>query len=138
MGSPPSWLSLFTDKVTTSIHAHNVLSPLGCHFQEISGVWEITIFASRTEIVGGSQDGRSRHSPFSVDVANVLSAFSDVENIGWQAHRLDRQDDLGPHLSVDGTVENHRVWLRVTSAAPERFEPGRRALVNQQGFEEVW
>ena len=138
MASPPSWLSSFVEAVTSSIRSSDALSPLGCHFQQVDCIWEITVFASRTEIIGGSEDGRMRNSPFSVDVKLVQEAFSSVETIAWQAQRLGHRDDLGPHLAIEGRFDDKPVWLRITSTAPERFGPGRRALVNQPGFEDIW
>ena len=88
MSMPPPWLPLFVERVTSGVRAHDVLAPLGCHFQNVAGIWEITVFASRTEIIGGSQDGRTRHSPFSIDVKHVIDAFTSVETVAWQALRL--------------------------------------------------
>lgn len=138
MVSPPDWLSQFVDAVAANIHSHDILSPLGCHFQRVQDVWEVTLFASKTEIVGGSQDGLMCNAGFNVDVTGVVQLLSDVESISWQALSLGRDDDLGPHLSVEGWFEDKQVWLRITSTAPRRFGVGRRALVNQQEIEELW
>jgi hypothetical protein len=138
MATPPTWLSHFVNAVTLTLHSHEVLSPLGCHFQQIADVWEITVFASRTEVIGGSRDGQFRPSLFSVDLKSVLALFSSVDEIHWQAQSLGSTDELGSHLSVEGRYGDQEVWLRITAVAPERFDAGRRAMVNQQGFEEVW
>jgi hypothetical protein len=138
MVTPPDWLSTFVDSVTAHIHSHDVLSPLGCHFQQVDDLWEITVFASRTEVVGGPQDGLLCNAAFSVDVNRLLNQFSEIHSISWQAHSLGMRDELGPHLSVEGRRDNRQLWLRITSTAPERFEAGRRAIVNQQQIEEIW
>lgn len=138
MVSPPDWLALFVNAVTEHIHSHDLLSPLGCHFHEGPNLWEVTVFASRTEIVGGSEDGRLTNSCFTVDVTRLLPLFSTVSAVEWQAQSLGRYDELGPHLSIEGIHLNYRVSLRITAAAPERFGAGRRALVNQREFEQIW
>jgi hypothetical protein len=138
MASPPDWLSMFVNAVAANIHSHDVLSPLGCHFQLVKNVWEITVFASRTEIVGGSEDGRSCHSSFDVDIKAVADLMTHVDGISWQTQPLDKFDELGAHLAVEGQYEDKQIWLRITSTSPERFDPGRRAMVNQQQFEEIW
>ena len=138
MASPPEWLARFVNAATTSINSYDVLSPLGCHFQQVQDVWEITVFASRTEIVGGPQDGSLSTSRFNVDVYEVLQQFSKVDAINWQAQSFDSRDDLGAHLSIEGSYENHQIWFRITSTAPEQFEAGRRADVNHRGIEEIW
>lgn len=138
MVSPPDWLSQFVNAVTGNIHAHDLLSPLGCHFHEVKGVWEVTVFASRTEIIGGSEDGRLQHSSFNVNVAQLLTLFTKVDAVEWQSQPLGQFDELGAHLSIEGVHLTHRIWLRITATAPERFEAGRRADVNLREFEEIW
>lgn len=138
MVSPPDWLSLFANAVSQNIHSHDVLSPLGCHFHQANDVWEVTIFASRTEIVGGPEDGRSSHSRFNVDVKAVVDLFSRIEAVTWQTHPMGEFDELGSHFSVEGEHAGQQVCLRITAIPPERFDAGRRALVNHQEFEEVW
>jgi hypothetical protein len=138
MASPPTWMSVFVDHVTSCLQPHDDLAPLGCHFQQFNGVWEITLFASRTESIGGPRDGKLRNSHFSVDVKHLLDAFSSVDAIAWQAHRIDLNDELGPHMSVEGTVADKSVWLRVTSTAPARFGTGRHYFINKQSMKDLW
>ena len=138
MVSPPGWLASFVNAVTANIHSHDVLSPLGCHFQQVSDIWEVTVFASRTEIVGGPQDGLLYDSGFSIDIDGVQKVFSEIDSISWQAQSLGDTDELGSHLSVEGVYENKQIWLRITAMAPQRFGVGRRALVNQEKIEEIW
>ena len=71
MVSPPEWLSQFVNAVAQHIHAFSadLLSPLGCHFHEHSGVWEVTVFAfSEPKIVGGSEGwSRTGESHFNLE-----------------------------------------------------------------------
>ena len=138
MVSPPDWLSVFVNGVTANIHSFDVLSPLGCHFHCANNVWEVTVFASKTEIVGGSQDGQLIESCFSIDIKGLLGLLTDIQEISWQSNSLGPMDDLGAHLSVHGNYDGKVIWLRVTSVAPEQFEAGRRIHVNQKSIEEVW
>ena len=138
MAAPPDWLSSFANAVAAHIHSHDVLSPLGCHFQNVDHVWEVTVFASHTEIVGGSQDGRVTQSCFNVDIKKILEQFAYVDVVAWQTQELGSHDELGPHVAVEGIVDDKQVWLRITASAPARFSAGRRALVNQQKLEELW
>jgi hypothetical protein len=138
MGAPPEWLSHFANAVTGNILSHDVLPPLGCHFSYSKNIWEVTVFASRTEIVGGPEDGHSTDARLYVDVKQVLDLFSQIEQISWQTQPLGPYDELGSHLSIAGTHDGYPVWLRITAVAPERFEAGRRAIVNKREFEEVW
>lgn len=138
MVSPPEWLNQFVNAVTECICPHDVLSPLGCHFQHLDDIWEITLFASKTEVVGGPQDGLSYNSGFNIEVFALTKIFSEVETVSWQSQKIGPTDELGSHLSVEGIYDRKRIWLRITSNAPDRFGIGRRALINQQKIEELW
>ena len=138
MVSPPNCISEFVDKVTANIHSHDCIAPLGCHYQSFQGLWEITIFASKTEIVGGYQDGLLCNSAFHADVKGIQQIFSRVTSISWQNQSMGSNDEVGAHLSLEGVYANKAIWLRITSTAPERFGVGRRADVNQKEIEEIW
>lgn len=138
MGAPPEWLSHFADAVTVNILSHDLLPPMGCHFAYSKNIWEVTVFASRTEIVGGSEDGQTTDARLYVNVKEVLGLFSQVNEISWQTQPFGPYDELGSHLSIEGSHAGQMVWLRITAVAPDRFEVGRRAIVNRREFEEVW
>jgi hypothetical protein len=138
MVSPPDWLSRLANAVTANFRSYDTLSPVGCHFQLVHNIWEVTLFASRTEIVGGAQDGSTCDSSFSVDVMNLVDQFTTVDSVSWQTQSLGQRDELGSHLAIEGTYDDNQVWLRITAEAPERFGVGRRANVNQQQIEEIW
>ncbi len=138
MNEPPDWLQSLADEVANLFHAVDILAPLGCHYCQIDGTWEITLFASRTEIVGGAADGRHRTSRFHMDLKSLMGLFDEVESAYWQAQGLGAEDDLGPHLGVEGMYAGRRVWLRIPSQAPRRFPAGRHAFVHQESWEELW
>src|SRR4051812_35703683 len=79
MGSPPDWLSHFASAVTRNILSHDLLPPLGCHFVDSAEVCEVTIFAARTEIVGGSEDGQTTDARLFIDVKALLEVFARVD-----------------------------------------------------------
>lgn len=138
MISPPNWLSQFANDVTRSFHPYDHLPPIGCHFHQSKKVWEVTLFASRTEIVGGSEDGRTTQARFNVDIKVVLGLFSRVDRISWQTQSFDQYDELGSHLSIEGLHADQQIWLRIPATAPARFDTGRLAIVSRREFEEVW
>jgi hypothetical protein len=138
MVQPPTWLRSLTDLAGASLQPVDVLAPLGCHYCEVDGVWEITLFASQTEILGGPDDGGLRASRFHVDLSALVALFDEVESAYWQAQGLGADDDLGPHVGVEGVYAGHRVWLRITAIAPRRFPPGRHACVHPESWEELW
>ena len=138
MTTPPPWLVDFVNRAAEHLHAVDVMSPLGCHtFHDPEG-WEITLFASASEVVGGVGDGRRCASRFFADVKAISEQFDEVDTISWQTHRLDADDDLGSHIAVEGQVQGEHVWLRILANAPRQSPPGRKGYAYLQLWEEAW
>ncbi|HET6426519.1 MAG TPA: hypothetical protein VFG20_22700 [Planctomycetaceae bacterium] len=138
MTNPPEWLGEFADRVAALVLAVDVLAPVGCHFCFESGVWEVTLFAAKTEIVGGPRDGLQRPSRFCLDLAGLTALFTAISSFHWQAHSLGRRDDLGAHIAVEGEVAGHRVWLRVPARVPETLDIGAVAHLPDRRWKEAW
>ncbi len=138
MVSPPAWLQELANAIAALMTPVEVLSPIGCHFCFVEKHWEITLFASDTEIVGGQKDGGQRPSRFSLDLKRVVELFGSVSSLRWQALPLGPQDELGAHFSLEGEFEGQPVWLRVLAKSPRRFDAGRKAHVYELSWEETW
>ena len=138
MVTPPLWVKQLANQVALTLQPVEVMSPLGCHFLQEGDHWEITLFASATEIVGGEQDGEQRASRFIVDVLAIQRLFDRVEGMEWQPLRIGAQDEAGAHLSVHGLFEGHSVWLRVLARPPKRFVAGRQARVYERSWQDTW
>lgn len=138
MPNPPAWLKELADSAANCLVPIDILSPVGCHYAFDSGRWEVTLFASKTEIVGGHKDGVSRSSQFILDVLGLQRLFDDVRECHWQPQRIGFEDELGPHLSIFGTFQGESVWMRILSQAPDRFESGRQARVYELLWTEKW
>lgn len=122
------------------MRAVDVLAPLGCHYHHNRALdqWEVTIFVGGTEIVGGELDGQIRFSKFHLDLRELFDLFDFVDEFHWQAARMGPDDDLGPHVSVEGAVEGRSVWLRVLAYPPARFSKGRNLIADTLKLEDVW
>lgn len=140
MTRPPAWLAETANRVATQLHGEQDLAPVGCHYyhDKSCDLWEVTIFVSRTETVGGELDGKLTPSRFSVDLAGLESLFSRVDCFSWQAVSMGEGDDLGPHLALEGLVGEHKLWLRIVADPPQPFEAGRTADVYNGLFRDRW
>ncbi|HID24310.1 MAG TPA: hypothetical protein EYP14_18170 [Planctomycetaceae bacterium] len=143
MASPPSWLRDLADRVAGLMRAADILAPIGCHYchaQFPKDQWEVTLFVAKTETVGGPQDGATTLSPFTLDLAQLMELFSEVESFHWQALRFGPGDELGPHISIEGHCGGVSVWLRVLAEPPDRFGPGRNICVDHGEIilQDVW
>lgn len=116
----------------------DILAPIGCHFCRIDDTWEISLFVSSTQIVGGKCDGELRRSHFILDLPALMNLFSDIPAVAWQTQSHSDEDELGPHVAFEGVYAGNRVCLRILAEAPERFSVGRRAVVYTNKWEETW
>jgi len=140
VATQPDWLDRLANEAIQHIHAVDILSPIGCHsfYNRENDQWEVTIFASGTEVIGGKLDGKITSSKFAVDVRGLYEVFSDPLGIEWQSHPLGPEDELGAHISIEGTFEGFSVCLRVLAQAPGRFQIGRYIHTEEARLENVW
>ena len=128
---PPLWLVRFANLVTRAFHSAEQLPPVGCHFHrneeegDLSAEWEVTLFTSSTEVFGGALDGSCSAARFMLDLKVLIEAFDAIESLYWQAQTMADDDEVGPHVGVEGSFEGHAVWLRITAEPPSQFESGR-------------
>ena len=140
MTRPPYWIEETANRVAAMFQSDDPLAPIGCHFyhDEEQGVWEVTLFVSLTETLGGEMDGKLTGGRFSLDLTELTSLFSEVERFSWQAASLGAGDDLGSHLAIEGLVGEEKLWLRILSEPPRQFEAGRIADAYGGEFHDRW
>lgn len=137
---PPSWLRWFVNDASRGIIDLLSAAPVGCHFfhdQELD-IWEVTLFVSKTEVVGGPMDGNTIPSGLQVDICQVHKAFDSEPATFWQSEAVQQDDQLGNHLSFEGVARGHRVWLRIVHHPPEGIGPGRLMHAGQGVIEDLW
>lgn len=140
MQDPPAWLAQMANELAIQIYGVDILSPLGCHYYHNRALnqWEVSLFAASTETVGGSQDGRVLPCRFTADLLRIAETFSQVTSFSWQPLALGSDDEIGPHISLEGHYQGHFVWLRLLAKAPERFQTGRLVRAYELKLEDVW
>lgn len=137
----PEWLGRFVNQIAQAFRSEELLAPLGCHFhrdEHQSPEWEVTLFVSRTEFLGGARDGQSAPSRFMLDLRDVITTFDNVESTYWQSHPMADDDQVGPHVGIEGQFEGHSIWLRITAAPPAQFEAGRVVDAYAETVKNCW
>ena len=81
----PAWIETLADLVAANILPIDPLAPVGCHVTRADEAWEITLFVSDTEIVGGAGDGLRRPSRFEFDMMPLLCLFAEIDACTWQS-----------------------------------------------------
>ena len=126
MAQPPAWLELLVDAVAQCMEAHSVLGPLGYRWGEEDGFWEVMVFPSAAEMVGGAEDGAMVAPCFSLDLRELSAAFEEVIDVYWRSHALGPHDQAGAHVAIEGRYKGRHVFLQVLREAPPDERPGFR------------
>lgn len=138
MPTPPDWIQVLADRIAACLEPLEPLPPLGCHYHDCESGWEISVFPSQTEVVGGIHDGLQTTPRFRVDVLGIAELFSQVDEISWQSRPVDESDDLGAHISLSGKIGGESVSIRILKRSPACFTPGRKALTREGYLLETW
>ena len=119
--------------------AVGLAAPIGVHVQTGDDeLLELSLFYGRTEIVGGPHDGRTTSVPFWLDLHGLDGIFDLITEFAWQAAPLGDDDDLGPHIALEGVYDGHPVRIRLLAAAPARFPAARAADTLSGDIVERW
>lgn len=114
------------------------LAPLGCHHAEVNGVHEITLFAGSVETLGGVYDGAFVPCRFQFDMLGLAEIFENVTSFHWQPLTMAADDELGPHVAIEGRFNGHKVWVRILANAPESIASAVIADAYAGEFAEQW
>jgi hypothetical protein len=116
------WLEGLLDAVAECVEADSPLGPLGLRYAEEDGCWEVTIYPTPVELVGGAHDGEVVAPGFTLDLEQLRAAFDSIVALGWNA--LGLNDPEGPHVHVEGVYQGRELFLQVLAQAPDDEEPG--------------
>ena len=141
--NPPRWIERLANLISEEFRSSDLLAPIGCHFHHHDdGVdrpqWEVTLFVSNTEFFGGPHDGKLAVARYMLDLKKVFAVFESVDSFYWQAQSMADDDQIGPHIGLEGEFEGHSVWLRVTSEPPTQFGAGRSVDLYSNVVEDCW
>jgi hypothetical protein len=118
----PAWLDGLLEAVAGCVEADSPLGPLGLRYREEDGCWEVLIYPTPVELVGGPQDGAVVAPGFTLDLEQLRGLFARVAACGWNALGLDSPE--GPYIDIEGVYQGRDVYLRVLAQAPDDEEPG--------------
>lgn len=120
----PAWLYALAEAVAACMTADSPMGPLGYRYREEDGFWELIIYPTPVELVGGATDGEIVDPGFSLDLEGLRSVFDRLEACSWQS--LGFSDDEGPQVSIEGVYEGREVYVQILAYAPEDEEPGMK------------
>lgn len=128
--TPFSWVKLLVEAVAEHITADSPMGPLGYRYGEEGGFWQVNVYPTPVELVGGAVDGEVVAPGFSLDLEGLRSAFEEITDLGW--HSLGFAHTEGPHIWIEGVFHGREVFLQALAYAPDDEEPGMKLSVNQR------
>ena len=131
MSDVPDWMDALVRTVSEAMTAHAMPGPVGLRYREEDESWDLLVYPLPLELVGGKDDGDVVAPAFSLDLEQVRTVFTRVDDLFWQAHSVGEQDD-GPYVSIEGEYAGRQVWLRVLAYAPDGEMAGDRFDTNQK------
>ena len=119
----PEWMYTLAEAVAGSMTA-DAPGRIGFRSREEDGLWELVMYPKPVELVGGAKDEEIVASGFSLDLEELRAEFERVDACSWQS--LAYPNGEGPHVSIEGVYEGHKVFVQVLAYAPEDEEPGTK------------
>ena len=137
---PPAWLRWLSNDAARGIIDDEYHAPIGCHYYQNpeDEEWEVTIFVSATEVVGGPMDGTNLPQRVQLNIGHVISLFDEPPSVFWQSDKVDDDDELDQHISFEGLARGNRIWLRILKNSPEGTGPGRLLHTQSGEIETLW
>src|SRR6185312_7982378 len=120
----PDWLKILLDLVADCIEVESPAGPLGARWGQDGDSWQVTIYPTPVELVGGAVDGEVVAPGFSVDLERLREAFTRLDAFGWNALGLQGPDR--PYIYLEGDFLARELLLRVLAHAPPDEGPGAK------------
>jgi hypothetical protein len=117
-----AWLDELLEALVGCVQADSPMGPLGLRYWEEEGFWEVWVYPTPVELVGGRHDGEIVVPGFSIDLEQLRELFESVVAFGWNALGLNWPE--GPHIYIEGVFQGREIWLQVLAYAPNDEEPG--------------
>ncbi len=124
MPEAPQWLTALIDTVGSCMEVHCAAGPLAFRWGNEDDFWDVMIYCSPGEAVGGAEDGAILVPGFSLDLKELMSVFEELTDVHWRSQSFGPHDQEGQHISVEGVYQGHHVYLQVLAEAPEDEQPG--------------
>src|SRR5207249_4449253 len=125
------WLDSLLEAVGASLEPESPMGPLALRSGEEEGFWEVDVYPTPVELLGGADDGALVSPPFSLDLEQLRATFARIDSTGWNAFGWYNEE--GPVVWIEGSFQGHDVFLRVLAQAPEGEEPGAKLRVTRKG-----
>ncbi len=127
--SRPGWVGEFINAAADLFEPLIETGRVGFDCQPADDRWIVGMYLGSTEVVGGREDGQSRHTDFQFNLLKLLELFGDVELFQWSAFPDRRSSDglpVSSIVTIEGRVDGNPIRLQLYSVPPADVGPGFR------------
>ena len=75
----------FDRAATVCMTPVNPMGPLGCRYDNEDGLWQIDLYPTPIELVGGAADGAVVVPGFILDIDTLRGLFDRVDAVSWES-----------------------------------------------------
>jgi hypothetical protein len=116
------WLEELREAVSSCVDVDSPMAPLGLRYRVEEGFWEVWVYPTPVELVGGRHDGEIVMPGFHLDLEQLRGQFESLVALSWDAQGLNSPE--GPYVSIEGVFRGREVYLQVFAGAPADAQPG--------------
>jgi len=128
----PDWLQTLIADLAELFEPAEDVARAGFECQPTENGWEVGLFLSRVEIVGGRYDGKAELCQFSYNLQALRSHFEEISKLQMTAlPKADREEAVS-FVEVRGKVQQTDVSLKIYSIPPQDAGIGLRRYLNGQ------
>ena len=134
--SRPGWVTHLINHVADFFEPLADVGRVGFDCRLIEDRWHVAMFLGCTELVGGCNDGLTRHANFEINLQHLQSEFSRIDRFLWTAlpeaglPTTDAPGTAMSFLTIEGLVESQPLTLEIYSVPPNDLGPGFHRFPN--------
>lgn len=132
--STPGWITDLANLVVEAVTPIDVQGQWGYRWLcpgehgNFTPYWQIVLYPTTNEVVGGPKDGCQMYPGFKLDVTLLLQNFNAVDSLEWESPSSYTGNMSCPKLYVRGDFTGYPVEIRVLSLSP--FDEDSTMAVN--------
>lgn len=131
-GVRPEWVTKFIDDMAEHFEPLGDVGRVGfeCSFDDDH--WVISLYLGNTEVVGGPDDGQTRHTDFQFDFQPLFGRLTQVDRFFLTALSDDSasRESVASAITIEGRIEDNLVRVDVHAVPPPGAGPGFREFLD--------
>jgi hypothetical protein len=130
------WLDRLHGAVSSCVVAHGPMGHLRLNYRKQAGHWEVKVYPTAVELMGGAQDGEVVTPSFQLDLEQLRGMFESVAAL--VSNTLGGDCPEGPNVSIQGVFGGREVCMQLLACAAKNEKPGLKLDARRQYPQVDW